>query len=148
MTEPSSATESRAPNLRAVIERITAESLADCTQCGKCFEVCPMPAYSTKLGDAAASEVVGGVLGILRGAAGSAASLEWVRLCTGSARCIPACPEGVNPMLMLRVARFKALGSLGDAPQMTLPEDPHYFRKVHAFASLHFTDEEIDAWQR
>ena len=31
---------------------------------------------------------------------------------------------------------------------MTLPEDPHYFRKVHAFASMHFTDAEIDAWQR
>lgn len=107
-----------------------------------------MPAYSSVLEGQAAGEVVGGILGLLRGAAGSPAALEWVRLCTGSARCIPACPEGVNPMLMLRVARIKALGSLGDPPQMTLPEDPHYFRKVHAFASMHFTDAEIDAWQR
>lgn len=107
-----------------------------------------MPAYSTTLGEHSPAAVVAGILGLLRGETAPSASLEWVTLCTGSARCIPACPEGVNPMLMLRVARIKALGSLGDTAQMALPEDPHYFRKVHAFANMHFTDAEIDAWQR
>lgn len=107
-----------------------------------------MPAYSDKLKGHAANTVVGGVLDVLRAQAGSPAALEWIELCTGSARCIPACPEGVNPMLMMRVARMRALGSLGDAPQITVADDKNYFRRVHAFSSMQLTDEEIKAWQR
>lgn len=145
MTKPS-APSSR--NLREVIERITAQTLADCTQCGKCFEACPMPAYSAALGKNAGTDVVRGVLSVLREEKGSPAALEWIELCTGSARCIPACPEGVNPMLMLRVARMRALGSLGDEPQIPVTDDKDYFRRVHAFSAMQLTAEEIDAWQR
>ena len=107
-----------------------------------------MPAYSTRLGKHSGSEVVVGVLDVLRGEAGSSASLEWIELCTGSALCIPACPDGVNPMLMLRVARIRALGSLGEAPQLAVTDDKNYFRRVHAFSAMQLTSEEIDAWQR
>ncbi len=107
-----------------------------------------MPAYSTRLGKHSGSEVVLGVLDVLRGEAGSSASLEWIELCTGSARCIPACPDGVNPMLMLRVARIRALGSLGESPQLPVTNDKNYFRRVHAFSAMQLTSEEIDAWQR
>ena len=51
-------------------------------------------------------------------------------------------------MLMLRVARMKAIGALGDAPQLKRGRDKAYFRRVHAFSALQLEDEEIASWQR
>jgi hypothetical protein len=89
-------------------------------------------------------EVVAGVLDILRGKGGTPAAVEWTRLCTQTAVCIPACPEDINPMLMLRLSRITALGSTG-APAL-LPEftrDPNFFRRINAFAALQLDDAEI-----
>jgi Fe-S oxidoreductase len=80
-------------------------TLDDCTQCGKCVEVCPMPGPGGV--DAAAPEaVVSGVLDIIRTGAGPENSAKWASVCTGSGHCIPACPEGVNPRFMLALARI------------------------------------------
>jgi ferredoxin len=131
------------------IGRNIGRTLADCTSCGKCFDVCPMPQYSDKLAGQTGGEVVAGVLDILRGKGGTPAAVEWTRLCTQSATCIPACPENVNPMLMLRLARITALGSTGARAQ--LPDtrrDPNFFRRINAFAALQLTDAEIAEWQR
>jgi Fe-S oxidoreductase len=120
--------------LLGYIERNIARTLADCTTCGKCFEACPMTQYSDQL----------------TGKSGSAPeALEWTRLCTQSAKCIPACPENVNPMLMMRLARITSLGSTG-GPAM-LPDgkrDPNFFRRINAFSALQFSDAEIAEWQR
>lgn len=148
MAEPTRADPPQAQGLLDYIAQLTRASLAGCTACGKCVEVCPMPGYSKSLAGQAAPAVVEGVLQLLRGARGSEAALEWINLCTYSARCVPACPEGVNPMLMLRVARMKAIGALGDAPQLQRGRDKAYFRRVHAFSALQLDDEEIASWQR
>ena len=131
------------------IERNIERTLADCTSCGKCFDVCPMTAYSDKLAGQTGGAVVAGVLDILRGKGGTPAAVEWTRLCTQSATCIPACPENVNPMLMLRLSRITALGSTG--AEALLPDskhDPHFFRRINAFASLQLSEAEIAKWQR
>jgi Fe-S oxidoreductase len=131
------------------IARNIERTLADCTGCGKCFEVCPTTRYSGTLAGQAGREVVAGILDILRGKGGTPAAIEWTRLCTQSADCIPACPEKVNPMLMLRLARITALGSTG-APAL-LPDsrrDPEFFRRINAFAALQLTDAELAQWQR
>lgn len=133
-------------SLREFIDRTIDETLSRCTSCGRCYEVCPMPEYSRKLDGADPKTVVGGVLGILRREPGSAASLEWVRICMMSTSCVPACPEGVNPMLMLRTARMVALGSLGNDKQMDGREEPHFFRKIDAFAALQLDDGELNEW--
>jgi L-lactate utilization protein LutB len=140
---------SETEQLLAYIERNVERTLNDCTTCGKCFEICPMTAYSDKLKGQAGGEVVAGVLGVLRGTGGTPEAVEWTRLCTQSARCIPACPEHVNPMLMLRLSRIAALGSTG-GPAL-LPDgkrDPNFFRRINAFAALQFTDAEIAEQQR
>ena len=81
----------------------TRDVLDSCTRCGRCFEVCPMPAPAD-LADRNAAKVVGGVLDIIRG--GDALEAErWAQVCSGSGHCIPACPEGVNPRFMLALAR-------------------------------------------
>ena len=131
------------------IARNIERTLADCTSCGKCFDVCPMPQYSEKRTGQSGGDVVAGVLDILRGKGGTPAAVEWTRLCTQSATCIPACPENVNPMLMLRLARITALGSTGGPAQ--LPDskrDPNFFRRINAFAVLQLSDAELAKWQR
>jgi len=148
MTDPSTPDRPKATKLLDYIAQLSRASLAGCTACGKCVEACPMPGYSRALDGHAAPAIVEGVLQVLRGARGSDAALEWINLCTYSARCVPVCPEGVNPMLMLRVARMKAIGSLGDAPQLQRRRDKAYFRRVHAFSALQLEDEEIESWQR
>jgi Fe-S oxidoreductase len=75
-----------------------------CTGCGRCFEVCPMTAPAG-LAAAAPSEVVGNVLGIIRGEPGSAEAERWAQVCSGSGNCIPACPESINPRFMLALTR-------------------------------------------
>ena len=133
-------------SLREYVDATIASTLAGCTQCGRCYEVCPMPAYSVALEGAAARDVVADVLGVLRREPASERALEWIRICTQSASCIPACPEGVNPLLMLRTARMVALGSLGDPQQMQGREEPQFFRKIDAYAGLQLDDEELDEW--
>ena len=141
--------DTRTDELLAYIERNVERTLADCTSCGKCFEVCPMTQYSDKLSGHHGGAVVAGVLELLRGNAVTPAAVEWTRICTQSATCIPACPENVNPMLMLRLSRITALGSTGGAA--LLPDtkrDPNFFRRINAFAALQLSEAEISAWQR
>ena len=141
--------DTKTDELLAYIERNIERTLADCTSCGKCFEVCPMTQYSDTLTGQHSGAVVAGVLELLRGNGGTPAAVEWTRICTQSATCIPACPENVNPMLMLRLSRITALGSTGGAA--LLPDtkrDPHFFRRINAFAALQLSEAEIEAWQR
>ena len=141
--------ETKADRLLAYINSNIARTLADCTTCGKCFEACPMTRYSGQLAGKTGTEVVAGIRSLLSGAGGTPEALEWTRLCTQSARCIPACPENVNPMLMMRLSRITALGSTGGTPM--LPDgrhDPNFFRRINAFASTQFSDTEIAEWQR
>lgn len=108
-----------------------------------------MPAYSVKLADRQGSEVVAGILDILRGSGGAPEAVEWTRICTQSASCIPACPENVNPMLMLRLARIIALGSTGGTPHLAdAKRDPDFFHRINAFAALQLTEAELAEWQR
>jgi len=136
----------KAASLREFVDTTIAATLAGCTQCGRCYEVCPMPEYSSKLTGEAATDVVADVLGVLRREPGSARALEWIRICTQSATCIPACPEGVNPLLMLRTARMVALGSLGDPKQMDGREEPEFFRKIDTYSALQLDDRELNDW--
>ncbi|MEO7729049.1 MAG: (Fe-S)-binding protein [Burkholderiales bacterium] len=141
--------QSETERLLAYIERNIERTLDDCTTCGKCFEACPMTAYSEKLTGKSGGDVAAGVLDILRGTGGTPEALEWTRLCTQSAVCIPACPEHVNPMLMMRLSRITALGSTGGAAMMADGKrDPNFFRRINAFAALQFTDTEIAEQQR
>ena len=41
--------EAKTDELFAYIERNIMRTLDDCTTCGKCFDICPMTAYSDQL---------------------------------------------------------------------------------------------------
>src|SRR5262245_44170007 len=81
--------------------------LENCTACGKCVEVCPMPQYDPLLQATSPVQVVTEVLALLRRGAASPAARAWAMSCSNSGRCIPVCPEGVNPRKMLALARLE-----------------------------------------
>jgi Fe-S oxidoreductase len=123
------------------VERI----LSSCTRCGKCYDVCPMARYSrAPAGNGKA--VVPGVLAVLRGEAGTEEALGWIAVCTRSGACVPACPDNVDPRMMMRLARMTALGGRGLPKQLDAKEDPDYFNRVRAFAELQLTDDERKDW--
>lgn len=78
----------------------------NCTRCGKCVEVCPMPQYDMAVAQADPVQVVSGVIELLRDGVASPLAQAWAMSCSNSGRCIPACPEGVNPRKMLTLARL------------------------------------------
>ncbi len=123
------------------VERI----LGECTKCGKCYEVCPMARYS-KSPSQDPKSTVASVLAVLRGEKGSPEALGWIGVCTRSGVCVPACPENVDPKMMMRLARMTALGGRGVPKQIDAKEDRDYFDRIRAFAKLQLTDEELKDW--
>ena len=90
--------------------------------------------------------VVGGVLAVLRRERGSPEALGWIAVCARSGVCVPACPENVDPLMMMRLARMTALGGRGGEKQIEMREDPDYFNRVRAFAKLQLSDDELKRW--
>src|SRR5690242_17743636 len=66
------------------------EMVDACTRCGKCVEVCPS-VPPAGLADASPSEVIGGVLDILRTGQGPEISRRWASACMLHGDCIRAC---------------------------------------------------------
>jgi ferredoxin len=83
---------------------------------------------------------------VLRGEAGSPEALGWIGVCTRSGVCVPACPENVDPKMMMRLARMTALGGRELPKQIDVKQDPDYFNRVRAFAKLQLTDDELKEW--
>ena len=123
------------------VERI----LGACTRCGKCYEACPMAPYS-KAPATDSKAVVEGVLSVLRGQPGTAEALGWIAVCMRSGVCVPACPDNVDPKMMMRLARMTALGGRGQPAQIKAPEDRDYFDRIRAFGKLQLSEEEYKKW--
>ena len=85
----------------------TDDILRHCVACGACAEVCPMPAPAGITADP--KTLTEGILTLLRGGQDEDAA-QWAAVCSGSGHCIPACKHGVNPRLMLALARGAHLG--------------------------------------
>jgi Fe-S oxidoreductase len=89
------------------IDRLNTQvrTIADaCTACGACVRACPMPGLTgLDAGDGAA--VAAGVVDILRTGRGSEDAAAWAQACCGSGHCLTVCEEGINPRVMLAMAR-------------------------------------------
>jgi Fe-S oxidoreductase len=76
-----------------------------CTKCGKCFEACPITG-AAGIADAEPRETITGVLDIVRTGGGPEDSGKWASSCVLSGECIKACDYGVNPRVLLNMARI------------------------------------------
>ena len=105
-----------------------------CTTCGRCVEVCPVVSGAPEsLNSADPKEVVGGVVQYLQTGQRTEVSTLWTERCTGSGECIPACPESINPRLMLSIAlsRIRAEKTAsGENPMST------YYRRMAQIIKL------------
>ena len=90
--------------------------------------------------------VVAGVLAVLREEPGTPEALSWISVCTRSGVCVPACPDKVDPRMMMRLARMTALGGRGHEKQIDAKDDPDYFNRVRAFAKLSLSEAELKDW--
>ena len=143
MHNPSPPGSATADFLRAECERVA--SL--CTACGNCVSACPMTAYAPELNGADPAQTVRGVLDLLRGGPSSREALSWVAVCTRSAVCTTACgQEGLDPAFMMRLAKMRAWGALGEPPRIAVKEDAQFSARVKAFARLTLTAEEQVEW--
>jgi Fe-S oxidoreductase len=87
-----------------------------CTQCGKCFEACPITG-AAGIAEADPRAVIAGVIDILRSGDGPATSRKWANSCVLSGECIKACDYGVNPRFMLNMARVAMARASSDPPR-------------------------------
>ena len=79
-----------------------------CTQCGRCFQACPMT-VPTGIAEADPKHVLAGIVDLLRGGDGNAEAATWAAACSSSGYCIEACDYAVNPRTMVRLAHFASV---------------------------------------
>jgi Fe-S oxidoreductase len=101
--------------------------LEACTRCGDCVRACPMVAPAG-LDPANATPIATGIMALLAGGEGTPDAEEWARVCTNSGRCVPACQHGVNPRLMVNLARVASKNRKGEAE--TRKAAHHYFNTM------------------
>ncbi len=75
-----------------------------CVSCGKCYEICPIT-ESAGVGGLESTLVTNGIRDILSGGDMNENSRKWADACILSGDCIDSCDYGINPRLMLTMAR-------------------------------------------
>ena len=101
-----------------------------------------MMPYAKGAEGVAASTLVEGVLEVLTGGQGSEGARGWISACTRSGACNAACPEAVDPRLMLRLAKWRA-NETGVLPKREAAEA---MSRAKAFARLGFSEREREEW--
>jgi Fe-S oxidoreductase len=135
----------RAETTEAFLAETGPELAALCTACGACFDACPMVDH---LGLRASDpkSTTDGLRRLARGEPGHADTISWVSACTKSGLCVAACPEsssGLDAMLLVRIAKQRALNDTGQLP---VKQDPTYFPRLKVYARLQLSDEELAKW--
>jgi Fe-S oxidoreductase len=98
-----------------------------CTRCGKCVEACPITEAAGV--EAQPTEVIEGIVDLVRTGAGSDDARRWASGCVLSGACIPACDYGVNPRFLLAMARTRRAQATSD-PREQRRRGVEMYRKV------------------
>jgi heterodisulfide reductase subunit D len=91
-------------SFEAALDSHVDQMLDACVKCGKCVDICPS-VQPAGISNVSPQDVIAGVLDVVRTGEGPDASRRWATACTLSGECIKACDYGVNPRLLLAMAR-------------------------------------------
>jgi Fe-S oxidoreductase len=129
----------------ALGERVD-DMLDACTRCGKCVEVCPS-VKPAGIADASSTDIISGILDMVRTGEGPEASRKWAASCMLSGDCIKACDYGVNPRFLLAMARLavaKAENELPDRRRQGVEKYRDLSRDVTVLSRLQLDDEVLE----
>jgi heterodisulfide reductase subunit D len=129
----------------ALGERIE-DMLDACTRCGKCVEVCPS-VKPAGIADASSTDIISGILDMVRTGEGPEASRKWAASCMLSGECIKACDYGVNPRFLLAMARLavaKAENELPDRRRQGVEKYRDLSRDVTVLSRLQLDGEVLE----
>ena len=122
------------------------EMLDACTRCGKCVEVCPSTSPAG-ISDSNATDIIGGILDIVRTGEGPETSRQWAASCMLSGDCIRACDYGVNPRFLLAMARVaiaKNENGLPERRRQGVTRFRNVSRDVSTLSRLQLDDEVLE----
>src|SRR3984893_8111271 len=129
----------------ALGERVD-DMLDACTRCGKCVEVCPS-VKPAGIADASSTDIISGILDMVRTGEGPEASRKWAASCMLSGECIKACDYGVNPRFLLAMARLavaKAENELPDRRRLGVERYRDLSRDVTVLSRLQLDGEVLE----
>jgi heterodisulfide reductase subunit D len=129
----------------ALGERVD-DMLDACTRCGKCVEVCPS-VKPAGIADASSTEIISGILDMVRTGEGPEASRKWAASCMLSGECIEACDDGVNPRFLLAMARLavaRTENNLTDRRRQGVEKYRDLSRDVAVLSRLQLDDEVLE----
>jgi Fe-S oxidoreductase len=129
----------------ALGERVD-DMLDACTRCGKCVEVCPSVKPAGVV-DASSTDIISGILDMVRTGEGPEASRKWAASCMLSGECIKACDYGVNPRFLLAMARLavaKAENELPDRRRQGVEKYRDLSRDVTVLSRLQLDGEVLE----
>ncbi|MBV8392629.1 MAG: (Fe-S)-binding protein, partial [Alphaproteobacteria bacterium] len=127
------------------LEAIAQEAADRCTQCGKCFEVCPT-AREIGMDAGHAKDRVSELVRLTRDGGPVADGLQkWLGACDGSARCSEACPEEINVRQWVTIAKLKAAEArpLADNAAAAANRFRHMVQAVRLLASMQLPSETL-----
>ncbi len=129
----------------ALGERVD-DMLDACTRCGKCVEACPS-VKPAGIADASSTDIISGILDMVRTGEGPEASRKWAASCMLSGECIKACDYGVNPRFLLAMARLavaKAETGLPDRRRQGVEKYRDLSRDVTVLSRLQLDGEVLE----
>jgi heterodisulfide reductase subunit D len=129
----------------ALGERVD-DMLDACTRCGKCVEVCPS-VKPAGIADASSTDIISGILDMVRTGEGPEASRKWAASCMLSGECIKACDDGVNPRFLLAMARLavaRTENNLTDRRRQGVEKYRDLSRDVAVLSRLQLDDEVLE----
>ncbi|KMK69080.1 (Fe-S)-binding protein [Puniceibacterium sp. IMCC21224] len=119
-----------------------------CEACGKCFTACPMT-EAIGIDDAEPTQVLHGMIDLLRGGKGTAEAATWASACSSSGICAEACDYGVDPRMLVRLANYARIRT--DAGPQVKANAMKSFRAmaktVRIVSRLQLPQQEIDRLQ-
>jgi len=133
------------PTFIEAFNEIANEVSQACVACGDCFNACPIT-DDAGLGNAHGETVTAGILELISQGSAQQEAERWANACVLSGDCISACRHGVNPRLLLSLARMSKKSHeqpLEDRRRTGVLAFKNLAQGVKVLSQIQLTDDEL-----